>query len=110
MKVIEFIKKNTVLSIAVMAAILTSFIVTPDMEYISYFDFKTLTCLFCVLAVVCAFKNINFFYILAERTVRMFKTLRLVILALIYNTHFLKKFIICRSFSSKTISHVSYFM
>lgn len=109
MKVIEFIKKNTVLSIAVMAAILTSFIVTPDMEYISYFDFKTLTCLFCVLAVVCAFKNINFFYILAERTVRMFKTLRLVILALIYIT-FIGSMLIANDMALLTFLPLGYYV
>jgi hypothetical protein len=52
--------------VALLAALITSFIVPPDKEYIDYFDFKTLTCLFCVLAVVCALKNIRFFYTLAK--------------------------------------------
>ena len=56
-KVTAFVKKNTVAVIAFAAALLTSFIVKPDTKYISYFDFRTLTCLFCVLAVVCALKN-----------------------------------------------------
>ena len=64
---ISFIKKNAVMVIALCAAVLTSFIVPPDGEYLGYFDCKTLACLFCVLAVVCALKNINFFYILARR-------------------------------------------
>ena len=109
MKVFEFIKKNKVLSIAVTAAILTCFIVPPDIEYISYFDFKTLTCLFCVLAVVCAFKNINFFYILAERTVRMFKTLRLVILALIYIT-FIGSMLIANDMALLTFLPLGYYV
>ena len=67
--VIAFVKKNTVLCIAILAALVTSFIVKPDKEYLGYFDLKTLTCLFCVLAVVCALKNINFFYTLAEKIV-----------------------------------------
>jgi uncharacterized membrane protein len=56
-----FIKNNTVLAIAALAAAVTSVIVPPDSEYLSYFDFKTLTCLFCTLAVICALKNIKFF-------------------------------------------------
>ena len=52
-KVFRWIKKNIVLCIALLAAIITSFIVPPDAQYLSYFDWKTLTCLFCVLAVVC---------------------------------------------------------
>jgi len=83
---ISFIKKNTVLMSALALAAATSFQVHPDREYIQYFDFKTLTCLFCVLAVVCALKNIRFFTILAEKTVKIFKTTRMCILALVFIT------------------------
>ena len=61
----SFVKKNVVMVIAMIAALVTCFLVPPDKAYLDYFDVKTLTCLFCVLAVVCALKNINFFYILA---------------------------------------------
>ena len=84
--VIKFMKKNAVMLIAMLAAIVTSFIVPPDEEYIGYFDFKTLTCLFCVLAVVCALKNIRFFYILARKVVILFKNARMSVLALVYIT------------------------
>ena len=46
-----FVKKNAVMVIAMVAAIVTCFIVPPDKAYLDYFDVKTLTCLFCVLAV-----------------------------------------------------------
>ena len=81
-----FIRKNTVFSIALIAAAVTSIIVPPDSEYIGYFDFKTLTCLFAVLAVVCALRNIRFFTILAESIVRRFKTMRMTALALVWIT------------------------
>ena len=45
-----FVAKNAVMVIALALAAITSIIVPPDAEYLSYFDFKTLTCLFCVLA------------------------------------------------------------
>jgi Na+/H+ antiporter NhaD/arsenite permease-like protein len=57
-----------------------------DKEYLGYFDYKTLTCLFCVLAVVCALKNINFFYMLARKVVQLFKNARMSVLALVYIT------------------------
>lgn len=85
-KALAFIKKNTVMVIALIAAAITCFFVPFDAEYKNYFDFKTLTCLFCVLAVVCALKNIKFFYLLAQRTVRLFKTARSAVLALVYIT------------------------
>ena len=81
-----FVKKNTVMLIALLAAVITCFFVPPDKAYLEYFDFKTLTCLFCVLAVVCALKNINFFYMLAKKIVRVFRNARLSILALVYIT------------------------
>ena len=59
------IKNNVVFFVALTAALLTMFIIPPDEKYIGYFDFKTLACLFCTLAVVNALKSIGFFgYIL----------------------------------------------
>lgn len=81
-----FIKKNFMMFAAFLAALITCFFIPPDSSYLEYFDFKTLTCLFCVLAVVCALKNIKFFYMLAERIVKCFKNTRLCILALVYIT------------------------
>ena len=81
-----FIKKNVVFCIALAAAFITSLFVPPDAAYLDYFDWKTLTCLFCVLAVVCAFKNIRFFYCLAKKIVLLFKNTRACILALSYVT------------------------
>ena len=85
-KVVRFIKKNTVTAVAFAAAVITCFFVPFDKEYIGYFDFKTLTCLFCVLAVVCALRNIRFFYTLAKAIVQIFKNARLSVLTLVYIT------------------------
>ncbi len=81
-----FAKKNTVMLIALAAAAITSIFVPPDKAYLDYFDFRTLTCLFCVLAVVCALKNIRFFYMLARKVVELFKNARMAVLALVYIT------------------------
>ena len=78
-KIKAVIKENIVLIIAILAAVVTSIIVPPDKEYLSYFDFKTLACLFSVLAVVCALRNIRFFYTLAKAIVRKFKTFTKII-------------------------------
>ncbi len=84
--IIAFIKSNVVLMVALAAALVTSFIVPPDKEYLGYFDVKTLTCLFAVLAVVCALKNIRFFYILAREIVKRFRTIRSCVIAVVYIT------------------------
>lgn len=109
MKVKAFIKKNTVMLIALIAALITMVIVPPDREYLDYFDVKTLVCLFCVLAVVCALKNINFFYILAEKIVRLFKNARLSILALVYIT-FVGSMLIANDMALLTFLPLGYFV
>ena len=86
MKVLDFLKKNVVMVIAFVAATVTAFFVPPDRGYLEYFDLKTLACLFCVLAVVCALKNINFFYLIAKRIVVLFKNAKVCVLVLVYIT------------------------
>ena len=81
-----FLKKNLVMVIAFAAAAITTIFVPIDKEYVGYFDFKTLACLFCVLAVVCALKNINFFFILAKKIVILFKNAKICVLMLVYIT------------------------
>jgi len=85
-KFLHFLAKNTVMVVAMAAALVTCLIVPPDREYLGYFDIKTLTCLFCVLAVVCALKNIRFFYTLAQKIVASCRNARLSILVLVYIT------------------------
>lgn len=105
----EFIRKNAVMVIAFTVALITSFIVIPDKNYIGYFDFKTLTCLFCVLAVVCALKNISFFYILAQKIVHCFKNTRMCIIALVYIT-FIGSMLIANDMALLTFLPLGYFV
>ena len=107
--ILGFFKKNAVMSIALAAAIITSIIVPPDRAYIGYFDFKTLTCLFCVLAVVCAFRNINFFYVLARKVVSVFKNARLSVIALVYIT-FIGSMFIANDMALLTFLRLGYFV
>ncbi len=104
-----FIKGNIVVIVAALAAIITSLIVPPDKEYLGYFDFKTLTCLFCVLAVVCALRNIRFFYTLAKAIVRKFKNTRAAILALVYIT-FIGSMLIANDMALLTFLPLGYFV
>ena len=106
---LSFVKKNVVLCVAIVAATVTSCIVPPDKTYFSYFDWKTLTCLFCVLAVVCAFKNIDFFFVLAKQIVRAFKNTRACVLALAYVT-FIGSMLIANDMALLTFLPLGYFV
>ena len=82
----NFVLSNTVAVIATVAAIVTSVIVPPDVEYLSYIDFKTISCLFATLAVICALRNIRFFTFVARKIVSLTGNLRAAAVALVYIT------------------------
>lgn len=83
---ITFIKKHVVLAVAFCAALISAFFVHPDKAYLNYFDYKTLSCLFMTLAVVCALRNIMFFTILSRKIVKMAGNLRLLAIYLVIIT------------------------
>ena len=108
-KVLSFVKRNPVVTVAAVAALVTSFLVPPDREYLGYFDVKTLTCLFCVLAVVCALKNIQFFYLLARKIIEKFGNLRIAVIALVYIT-FIGSMLIANDMALLTFLPLGYFV
>ena len=107
--VFSFVKKNAVMEIALVAAVITTFFVPVDKEYLGYFDFKTLSCLFCVLAVVCALKHINFFYILARKIVESFGNIKYCILSLVYIT-FIGSMLIANDMALLTFLPLGYYI
>ncbi len=108
MKALRFIKKNIVFCIAALAAALTCFFVPPDKAYLGYFDWKTLSCLFITLAVVCALRNIKFFTILARKLVTLAGNLRSLFLLLIVIT-FVGSMIIANDMALITFLPLGYF-
>ena len=105
----KFIAQHSVLCIAAALAIVTSIIVPPDGEYVGYFDFKTLTCLFCTLAVICALKNIRFFTYLARKIVALTGNIKISVLALVYIT-FIGSMIIANDMALLTFLPLGYFV
>lgn len=105
----KFIKNNVVMCVALLGALITSIFVPIDAKYLEYFDFKTLTCLFCVLAVVCALRRIHFFYLLALKIVEHFKTAKIAILVLVYIT-FIGSMLIANDMALITFLPLGYFV
>ncbi len=108
-KTVQFVKKNAVMCIAFAAAVITSIIVPVDREYLGYIDFKTIACLYSVLAVVCGLKNIKFFYTIAQKIVELFKNIRLCVLALVYIT-FIGSMLIANDMALLTFLPLGYFV
>ena len=104
-----FVRRNTVFVIALTLAAVTSCIIPPDAQYMDYFDFKTLSCLFCTLAVVDALRNIRFFSILAQKIVTAAGKLRTAVIALVCIT-FIGSMLIANDMALLTFLPLGYFV
>ncbi len=107
--IFKFINNNIVFLIALVVATITAFIIPPDSLYLHYFDLKTLTCLFCTLAIVCALKNIRFFTILSQKIVKTAKNTRFAIIALVYIT-FIGSMLIANDMALITFLPLGYYV
>jgi len=65
-----FIKAETFLFISGFAAILTMFFVPPSARYFSYIDFRVLSLLLCLMAVVAGFNKTGLFLLLSENLLK----------------------------------------
>ena len=87
-KILNFIKKEVVLSVAIILTIVTCFFVPIDKEYLNYFEYNTLICLFCMLIVVAGLKSTNIFELISRKMIGLFHTRRTVIYSLVFGTFF----------------------
>ncbi|MCQ2405315.1 MAG: citrate transporter [Clostridia bacterium] len=104
----RYLKEHIVLCVAIVAAVVTCFLVPPDRAYLGYFDLRTLTCLFLTLAVICALRHIHFFTILSRRIVMLTGNLRTLTLALVYIT-FIGSMLIANDMALITFLPLGYF-
>ena len=65
-KVTEFIKKETVLTVALVLAMISAIMIPPDREYTGYIDFRTLAILFCLMTVMAGLQKIGVFRSIAK--------------------------------------------
>ncbi len=82
-RMIAFIKKDTVLLISWILAILSAFIVHPNKEYLSYIDFRTLGILFCLMCVMEGLRSLGVFDFVAHKLLKQVKTTSQLALVLI---------------------------
>ena len=86
--ILQFAKSQMVLSIAIVAMLITCVFVPVDAAYLGYFNWQTLATLFCTLAVVNAFSHIHVFEILSRSIVIKLHNLRNATLGLVLITFF----------------------
>ena len=70
-KIFAFLKKEIMLTVSVIAAVISLFITPPSKALLEAIDWKTLATLFMLLSVLEGFKKENIFNPLLKRTSRL---------------------------------------
>lgn len=63
---INFIKKEAVLTVAMLLAVISALMIPPDAEYVGYIDFRTLSILFCLMSVMSGLQKLGVFRRIAQ--------------------------------------------
>ena len=74
--ILKFIRKEPILTIAALAAVVSCFLVPPDGAYLQYVDFRTLALLYALMAVVAGLRQAGAFEALARLLCTRAKTAR----------------------------------
>lgn len=82
-RVAEFLKKDTVLCVALILAVCSMFAVPPDRAYLEYVDFKTLAILFCLMSVMAGLQKIGVFDQIAKKLLGHVRSGRGIVLTLV---------------------------
>lgn len=79
-----FLKKEIVLTISGILAIVSCFLVHPDLEYAGYIDWHTILILFCLMAVMAGLKDIGLFQYTGETLLKKIISERGVVCVLVF--------------------------
>lgn len=90
---LKFIKKEPVLCVATLAAIISAFFVRPGKEYLEYIDFPVIALLFCLMFVVSGMIKANLFNVMSSKMLKTASDSRKIAVVLINVTYFSAMFI-----------------
>ena len=79
----QFLRREPVLSISFVCALVSAFFVPPSAAYLDYIDLRVLCLLFCLMAVVAGLQECGLFLVLAQRLLVGERPVRLISLTLI---------------------------
>ena len=89
----HFIKNETVLSVAVILAVISSFFITPDIKYLNYIDFRTIGLLFCLMTVMAGLQKTGVFSFMAENLLKKIHSTKSLIFILVMLCFFFRMLI-----------------
>ena len=82
-RIIDFLKKEIVLSVSFVLALISMFFVPPSEKYFDYIDFRTLGLLFSLMTIMAGLNKMGIFRLLAKNLLNKAKTMRGVTLLLV---------------------------
>ncbi len=85
-RLMQLLRRHWMLGTAAFVALVSMFLVPPDGAYLGYFDWKTIGCLFCVLAVASALRNAGVFDWAARAAIARFGSPRKMAMTLVLVT------------------------
>lgn len=92
-QIIGWIKKESVLVIAIVLAAVSMFMVPPDGQYAGYIDYKTIGLLFCLMSVMAGYQKIGIFQWMGQTLLTKVKMSRSVSAVLVFLCFFTSMFI-----------------
>ena len=92
-KIVNILKKETVLVIASLLAVISMFLVKPNMGYVDYIDFRVLGILFCLMIVMAKFQKLGVFSLIAYRLLKKTGNTRQLVCVLVFLCFFSSMFI-----------------
>lgn len=92
-RIIEFVKKEVVLVVATVLAIVSAFVVPPSMAYMGYIDWHVLELLFCLMTVMAGLQKCGLFDWLGDALLKRTKKVWQLCLVLVMLCFFLSMLI-----------------
>lgn len=92
-KIIAFVKKETVLTIAWILAVISAFFIKPGIDYIGYIDFRSLGILWSLMIIMQGLSKMGFFDAIGQKLLSKTKRIYQLIAVLVFLCFFLSMFI-----------------
>lgn len=87
--IVKFLKRETVLCISGVLALISCFIIPPSAAYANYIDFRVLILLFCLMLVVAGIRQTGAFTVICEALLKKFRSIKTIGLVLVLLSFFM---------------------
>ena len=82
--IMTFIKKETILTVAFLLAVVSAFVITQDKEYLTYIDWNTLLLLYSLMAIMAGLQQMGIFRRIGSALLSKMNSTRQMLLILVF--------------------------